>query len=721
MLAHAILHTNFHWVGQGVLTMIFSSSIIMVFLALYALSRKHMHAALSYAGLCLSIAVYAFFYGFELMSINLEQALLWSSIQYIGVASFVGFSSVFIMQVTGYGHLLKGARILIPWIMPALTAAFKFLDHQLTLIYAQSSFSFEEGLFILDIVPGWWYVVFVVYINLLLIAGIFLLIRSYLNRHAILSGQAITMLAGIFVPWIGHLVYVTGNSPLNLDLTPIVFIVTGILWGVALFQYKMLSLAPMAREYVFSSIRDGIIVLDNRDRLADINQAAIGLFGIKKLPPAGTGLCHLIPGCVELVSFLESDMDETVLSIVIEGKNKTFFIRQSLIQNTQGELMGKVITLHDITERQRAEQELKKAKILADQANQAKSRFVANMSHEVRTPMNAIMGFSEMLLEEIKEPRHVKMLQSVRASGKLLLSLLNDILDLSKIEAGKIDILPVPDNLRNTLEEIRQVYESQARAKGLDFDINYAPDMPDKMVFDQTRIKQIVFNLVGNAIKFTDKGYVHIAVDLTSEDRTKGRLRIRVTDTGIGIKPEEQKTIFEPFHQQSGQSNRKYGGTGLGLSISKGLAERMHGYIEVESTPGKGAVFTLTLPHVVITDKDEEARPIPKYQTDCFHVQEAFRNIEQIANPHELIQTLEQDFLMSWAELKDQLVLFKIESFAENIAALGEKHNCPPLVSYGKLIGEKIELLDIESIKNILAQFPELSNAVKKSYGYGVN
>ncbi len=721
MMASAILHMNFHWLGQGILTMVLSSSIIMVFLALYALSRKHMHAALSYAGLCLGIAVYALFHGFELMSINLEQALLWSNMQYIGIASFVGFSSVFILQVTGFGSLLKGKKILIPWIIPVLTLTFKLADHQLGWIYAQSSFRFAEGLFILNIVPGWWYVVFVVYMNLLLIAGVFLLIRSYLNRQAILSGQAITLLAGIFIPWIGHLVYVTGNSPMNLDLTPIVFIVTGILWGVALFQYKMLSLAPMAREYVFSSIRDGVIVFDNKDRLADINQAAIGIFGLHKLPQAGSDLCHLLSGCDELALFLQSDMDENILNILTQGKKKTYFARQSLIKNTQGALMGKVVTLYDITERQRAEQELKKAKTEADQANQAKSRFVANMSHEVRTPMNAIMGFSEMLLEEIKEPRHVKMLQSVRASGKLLLSLLNDILDLSKIEAGKIDIVPVPDHLRNTLEEIRQVYESQARAKGLEFDISYAADMPEKLVFDQTRIKQIVFNLAGNAIKFTDKGSVHIAVDFTAEELTKGKLRISVTDTGIGIKPEELNNIFEPFHQQSGQSNRKYGGTGLGLSISKGLAERMQGSIEVESTPGKGSVFTLVLPHVVIPDDDQMKGHNTKDQTDRFPVEVAFSNIKQIANPQELIQTLEKDFLPRWTEVKDQLVLFKIESFVKDIMALGEKHNCPPLVSYGKLIGEKTEIPDIESINNILAQFPELSNTIKKSYGYGAN
>ena len=250
-------------------------------------------------------------------------------------------------------------------------------------------------------------------------------------------------------------------------------------------------------------------------------------------------------------------------------------------------------------ERKRMEQSLKDERDKAQMANKAKSEFLANMSHEIRTPMNAILGFSEALLHQVDSERHRKMLASIVSSGKLLLSLLNDILDLSKIEAGKLELSPQPLNIVYLLEEIVTLFKEKAQKKGIDLSLHISDKFPTILRLDEIRMKQVLFNLVGNAIKFTHKGYVHLNAAYTAIDNKQGELRLLVEDSGIGIPESQQELIFKAFQQQSGQSNRKYGGVGLGLAISKRLVEKMEGEITVESTEGKGSKFIVELPSEV--------------------------------------------------------------------------------------------------------------------------
>ena len=234
----------------------------------------------------------------------------------------------------------------------------------------------------------------------------------------------------------------------------------------------------------------------------------------------------------------------------------------------------------------------------ANRANQAKSEFLANMSHEIRTPMNAILGFSEVLYLKLDSEQHKKMVSSIISSGNLLLSLLNDILDLSKVEAGKLEIIIEPSDLKNILKEIKLLFEEKAGKRGIEIGIFIETGLPQILMIDEIRVKQVIFNLVGNAIKFTNTGYVNIKVGFSRVNTKSGVLSIEVEDSGIGIPESQQEVIFEAFRQQSGQSNRQYGGVGLGLAISKRLVEKMNGTISVSSLPGKGSVFSVIVPDV---------------------------------------------------------------------------------------------------------------------------
>ena len=245
--------------------------------------------------------------------------------------------------------------------------------------------------------------------------------------------------------------------------------------------------------------------------------------------------------------------------------------------------------------------ELKNAKDEAEMASQAKSIFLANMSHELRTPLNAVIGLSELLHSLISNPQYKSYLQSIQSAGNSLLTLINNILDISKIEAGRQNINYTPVNLSTVMGEIEQIFRNKINEKKIDFFVNIDPKLPDAVMLDENRIKQILLNLVGNSLKFTEKGHIKISAKSANTGQNRVDLFISVEDTGIGIPKSEQKMIFELFEQQSDQIGTKYGGTGLGLTITKKIVELLNGQIEVESTPDQGSTFNITFNDVDIS------------------------------------------------------------------------------------------------------------------------
>jgi len=246
----------------------------------------------------------------------------------------------------------------------------------------------------------------------------------------------------------------------------------------------------------------------------------------------------------------------------------------------------------------------------ADEANVYKSLFLANMSHEIRTPMNAILGFTELLEEKIQDVRYKQYLSSISSAGRNLLRLINDILDLSKIEANMLELRYKPVQIENIIKDVGQIFSKSIEDKGLEFRIIYGSDLPEYLFLDGDRLIQILINLVGNAIKFTSRGFVEIEVSAhLTNDYGKVDITIRVKDSGVGIALSQQDVIFESFRQHSGQDSNQYGGTGLGLTISRQLINMMHGEISLESSPGSGAVFTVFFKDIDIVQQDESELP----------------------------------------------------------------------------------------------------------------
>jgi PAS domain S-box-containing protein len=355
------------------------------------------------------------------------------------------------------------------------------------------------------------------------------------------------------------------------------------------------------------SAQDAIIMMDNDGKISYWNKAAGRIFGFPKNKVIGKDLHSIIvpekfyPAFSKGFKIFKRTGKGPVIGRMLEmtalrRDGRDFPVELSISAVKIKGRWHAVGILRDITERKMAEEALRKAREAAEDASRAKSEFLANMSHEIRTPMNAIIGMTELALDTELTEEQREYLEVVKSSSDSLLSLINDILDISKIEAGKMEIEEILIDLREVVEGVAEVLSIRAREKGVELLSYVEPGVPSHIYGDPVRLRQVLMNLAGNSVKFTEEGEVAIKVE-REEEEEGGRVRLHfmVTDTGIGISEEDQEKIFEKFSQADSSTTRRYGGTGLGLSITKALIELMGGRIWVESEAGKGSTFHFEL------------------------------------------------------------------------------------------------------------------------------
>ncbi|MGK7875812.1 MAG: response regulator [Xenococcaceae cyanobacterium] len=447
---------------------------------------------------------------------------------------------------------------------------------------------------------------------------------------------------------------------------------------------KIAEEALCRQALMFETISDGIIITDFEGRIIDWNPAAERMFGydraeaLDKTPgmlyrPEETDLLtqQMLDGlrCEGLwageINFIHKDGSEGFCETVIVP-----------LLNENNQLTATIGVNRDITERKQYENELVAAREAALEAARLKSEFIANMSHEIRTPMNGVLGMSELLLTTTKlNPQQLEFVQTLKASGDHLMTVINDILDFSKLEAGAMELNREELDLNGCLEKVLDLSTPQATIKGLALGLLVDSEVPRQLMGDGGRLRQILANLVGNAIKFTEVGEVavHVSVSSQNDKKQKTKLRFAVKDTGIGIAKEDQKRLFQSFSQVDGSTTRKYGGTGLGLAICKQLVELMGGKIGVDSQPGVGSTFWFT----AIFDKIAPATTkiaIPQVSTHVGNSYEALRGKKLlVVDDHSINRQVVQHQLTGWEMEVDEAANGAVALTAMQTAAAAGK------------------------------------------------
>jgi PAS domain S-box-containing protein len=364
--------------------------------------------------------------------------------------------------------------------------------------------------------------------------------------------------------------------------------------------FELIRTEAQARIIGETSI-DTMVIFNSDGIVLNLNPAAILMFGFHEDELVGQSICKMLPMISEhsndqLFKIREHFLVEKLSDVKPIRKDGTTFYAEIQI----GEAMIDDIpifacTISDITERKKAEQEMLQAKEEAEQAARVKTEFLAMMSHEIRTPMNGIIGMTDLLIDSGLNTEQLEYAEIVRKSSDALLNVINDILDFSKIESGKMELEQVPLELKSLIEETFDLFTAQTRERELHMEYYIDHKLPAHILGDVTRLRQILINLVGNAVKFTEQGTIYVLINLLEEKEDFLEIEFIIQDTGIGITPEQIVHLFKPFSQLDSSMSRKYGGTGLGLAICKTLVELMGGKIRNEQNSEAGATFVFTI------------------------------------------------------------------------------------------------------------------------------
>lgn len=463
-----------------------------------------------------------------------------------------------------------------------------------------------HGLLHLEYGPGYW-IFMVCGTAIPYILSLYALIRFCIKKPEYAADRRCGLILALsFLP-VGALYAYSTKLTRTYDFTPVVLGLVLSSVVILIWIRKVYDFSSLAFGSLLNSMSDSVIALDEQRQITNYNRAAAGIF--KNLNS------RMIGEPIETLEGFPKDMlgEEEKWELCL---NEKFYQGHAEpILDEFGKNKGYVVLLFDVTETRNYIEEIKRVREQAEQANIAKSAFLANMSHEIRTPMNAIVGLSDIIMEESRGRKVYEYACDIKSASRNLLALINDILDLSKVEAGKMELVPTEYHVTALADEVLSMMDIVASQRGLQLKKDYDMSIPCRYLGDEGRIKQILINILNNALKFTKKGFVAFSITAKQSD-VEGIeiLSFRIEDTGCGIREEDLKEIFDNFKQVDSRRNRAVEGTGLGLSITKRLVDLMQGTIQVESVYGEGTTFTVEIPQKIVDERPLSEVPASQVQ-----------------------------------------------------------------------------------------------------------
>ena len=439
----------------------------------------------------------------------------------------------------------------------------------------------------LEISPAPMYYVYMAFLLAEIMTTIGIIISSYCSQRSMPNKGKIhfLMIAAMLSPMLllslRILKILKGDDP-----TPLGILLSCIFMRIAVVKYGLFDPVKNAKNYIIDNLKEAVIVTDADHRFLFLNSMADKIItSINKEQGYSTD--------DKIYAFIQGSQD------FFDWKDRHYQVEETVLKDNEL-IQGYMMTIVDVTKIIEQNHLMKRLVLQTEDANRAKTNFVSNMSHEIRTPMNSIVGITEILLRSRHSPKEQEYLLNIQSSGRVLLTIINDVLDCSKMEAGKMQLFDEPYDTCSLFHDLRISMENRIGHSGLELIYDIDQDIPCKLKGDMGRIRQVIINLVNNAIKYTEKGSVRFSVHVRQKNTDKVMLYYEVADTGIGIRKEDQKILFDAFQRVEMDRNRYVEGTGLGLTISQNLVNMMGGVIEVESEYGKGSRFFFTIEQTII-------------------------------------------------------------------------------------------------------------------------
>ncbi len=573
--------------NAGLFLVLFLSLFLMLLLG----GRMSMRGALPMLYLFLGIGLWSLCQLLHIFVVDPQAKYFWYQAKFVGIVMVAPSYMLLAAEISGLKERVRTWHKALLVLFMLTTLVVIATDSWTHLFREKVEFVIVEQYIVNTSVDGPAFWIYAGFSYLLVIASLILLGNKARRSSGKERRQALIMFAGCALPWISNMIFITAfNTKGVLDYTPLFMLITEIVFLITLFYFRLFNIVPFTKRAVYDSLEDLILVVGHDGVIQDMNPAARevfqGSFGSHEtvIQEFMQSMSPPYRGCLEEL--------QGTFQAERHGRTKDYKSSLAPIYGNQGSCMGYLLVFNDITDFSDSRRALEMATKELDRQNEKKMLFVKQVNRNIRAPLNRVLGFADIFAAKDLTDSQREAVEHLVISGGHLIKLINDITDYSKIETGRMEIKEESVQIFDLVRHVCKLYEYPAEQKGIQVKYSIASDVPVTLLADPLRLTQVLSNLMGNAVKFTDKGHVSLSVRRTSHEG----MDIAVSDTGIGISESDMGKLFIPYQQAGEGKTQKFGGTGLGLAIVKDLVERMGGEISVESILGEGSTFRLKLP-----------------------------------------------------------------------------------------------------------------------------